>query len=226
MSPDFPLFLHWPRGYAFSHSLAGVATVDMAVSLTVVWLWFALFRDAMIDLGPDAVRARLHAHVRLTPRDWILSVPAAWLGAFTHVAWDSFTHSDRWGSERIAWLGLEYEGMPRYEWAQYASTLIGLAVVGVGGILFLRRMPPVHEPDLRPRWVAVLLPAALLVGTFVGLLVLSSHAWPMSPSTVLTYALNVSIATCWSVAGLCVAWRLFLRPTAMGGNASLSPPDA
>ena len=224
MSPDFPLFVHWSRGYALSHSLLGSATVDLAVTLTVVWLWFTLFRDSMIELAPEAVRSRLPRHVTLTPREWLLSVPAAWAGALTHVIWDSFTHSGRWGADRLAWLRLEYAGLPRYEWAQYASTLIGFAIVCLAAILFLRKLPPIQELKQRPPWVPVLLPIAFLIGTVMGLVTVSGNSSPISLSVAFSYTLNVTIAVFWCVTGLCLVWRIFLRKPAMRSNVLSAAP--
>lgn len=59
MIPDVPLFLGWVRGYEVTHSLAGVLTVDIAVTMVVLAIWFALLRDALVDLSPAIIRSRL-----------------------------------------------------------------------------------------------------------------------------------------------------------------------
>jgi hypothetical protein len=223
MSPDFPLFVGWPQGYALSHSLVGSATVDVAVALIVLWLWLALFRDSMIDLAPGAIRSRLPRQMTLTRREWLLSVPAAWVGSLTHVVWDSFTHSGRWGVALVPWLRVEHAGLPRYEWAQYVSTLVGLAVVCVMAILYLRGLARSQQVEERSAWVPALLPAALVVGTIWGILGLSDGSWPTSPAATFRYTLNICIAGFWCLVGVCLAWRILLRKLAEQPQAQVRP---
>ena len=57
----------------------------------------------------------------------------ACLGALTHVAWDLFTHDDRWGPRHIGWLRSEAVSVLGHSvtWAkvlQYASHTVGPVV--------------------------------------------------------------------------------------------------
>jgi hypothetical protein len=212
MAPDLPLFVHWFGGYKVSHSLLGVATLDLAITITVVWLWFRVLRPSMVDLAPDAVRSRMRPDVSLTRHQWFLVVPAAWVGALTHVIWDAFTHSGRWGVDRLAWLRLDHAGLPGYAWAQYGSSLVGLAVVAVAAAHYLRELPPSYGRAPRSAWVNCLLPTAALVGVAIGVLNTlgdSSTGLPLA----FRYALNVNIAVFQCVALTCLAWRGILRKT-------------
>ncbi len=62
-------------------------------------------------------------------RDLPWAALAVVLGALTHLVWDSFTHAGRWGVEVVPWLHTEHLGLPGYTWAQFASGLLGLAVL-------------------------------------------------------------------------------------------------
>ena len=213
MAPDLPLFVHWSGGYRFAHSLLGVATVDVAITITVVWLWFIVLRESLVDLAPDAVRSRMTPHVTLTRQQWFLVVPAAWVGALTHVLWDAFTHSGRWGVDRLAWLRLDHAGLPGYEWAQYGSSLAGVAVVGVAAGRYLRGLPPMHATTPRPAWVRGLLPTATLVGVVIGVLNTLGDSSAGLFSLAFHCALNVNIAVFQCVVVTCLAWRCILGKT-------------
>jgi hypothetical protein len=215
MSPDFPLFVGWSGGYALSHSLVGTATVDVAVALVAVWSWFAVFRGPLLDLAPTSIRVRLPLQVTLTRRGWWWSGLAAWVGALTHVLWDSFTHAGRWGNGRLTWLEVELAGLPRYEWAQYASTVLGGAVVFLVTLRHVRSLSPVREPEpLRP-WVPCLVPAAFLVGSALGIVVWLGGSSRGVLSDAFGLMLDVMVAVFWCVAALCLAWRSVLRKLAV-----------
>jgi hypothetical protein len=174
---DIPLYLGSRRGYDLAHSPLGVPTVDVAGALLVLAMWFAVLRDPLVDLAPSVVRARLAPRARLTRRQWLLAPIGALIGGITHVAWDSFTHADRWGSEHVTWLQRDHLGLPGLKWAQYASGVLGLIVVAWFAVAHLRSLGPV---DVR-RPARVLPPAALVA--VVGLATLTgvaSAAWKAS----------------------------------------------
>lgn len=129
MVPDLPLFMRWPSGYQVSHSLMGALTVDLIGALVLLYGWNAFIRDALVDLAPDVVRSRLPARHRLSRRQWLLAPAATVLGSLTHLGWDAFTHPGRWGVAHVAWLRADIGQLPGFKWAQYASGVIGLAVV-------------------------------------------------------------------------------------------------
>lgn len=128
MSPDVPLFVPWPVGYELTHSLLGVVTADLAVSVACVALWVLVLRDALVDLSPAPVRHRLPARSDPLRQQWLV-VPAAVVGALSHVVWDDFTHRGRWAVERIAWLHTQHGPIAGYQWAQYVSGVLGVLVM-------------------------------------------------------------------------------------------------
>lgn len=142
MVPDVPLLLGLPYGYATSHSLTGVLTLDLLGSLVLLATWNGVVRDALVDLSPDPVRDRLAARHRLTRAQWLLAPVAAVVGSLTHLAWDSFTHADRWGVVHLAWLRADLGPVPGYKWAQYASGVLGMAVVVAAIVADLRSRTP------------------------------------------------------------------------------------
>ncbi|HEX4189812.1 MAG TPA: DUF4184 family protein [Marmoricola sp.] len=146
MAPDAPMFVKDRGGYDFTHSLAGVFTVDLALSVLGVAVWFALIRDPLLDLMPAVVRERLPATARYTRSQWLLAVPAVVVGSLTHVAWDSFTHNGRWGARHVTWLHQLHHGHSGAEWAQYGCSVLGLLVVAAWAVITVARLPRVPRP--------------------------------------------------------------------------------
>jgi hypothetical protein len=208
---DIPLYLGSRRGYDIAHSPLGVPTVDIVGALVVLAIWFAGLRDPLVDLAPSAIRNRLAPRARLTRRQWLLAPVGALIGAITHVAWDSFTHYDRWGSDHVVWLQQDHLGLAGLKWAQYTSGVLGLAVVGWFAIAHLRSLPVLDVP--RP--ARVLTPMALAaVFILAGLTGLAAVGWQASAGlhAMAFYGVVCSIIVFVVAGGLvCVAWQLARR---------------
>ncbi|WP_406003730.1 DUF4184 family protein [Streptomyces sp. NBC_00829] len=161
----------------FTHSPAGVVTVDTLISAALVGLWL-LLREPLLALAPRAWRGRAYAFVR--GQQWRGRGPAglaalfylsAALGAATHVVWDSFTHLDTWGTRVFPVLGEIIAGFPLYLYFQYGGSAIALLCIGWFTWTALRRTPrspvPVSLPVLRRRelwWAAALLAVCMAGG--------------------------------------------------------------
>lgn len=208
MVPDLPVFAGWWRGYEVTHSLVGVATVDAVLALVVVVCWLGFVRDAMVDLLPAAVRSRLAPHVSLTSREWWSVVPAAWVGGLTHVAWDAFTHPGRWGVRRIEWLQTVHAGLPGHKWVQYASGVVGLAVVCVAIVRHLRSLPARPRATPRPaRADGVLLGAALVVVTSA-VVAAALHVSSGLHAVAFTSVVTAIVTTMVVVAAVAATWKV------------------
>ncbi len=167
MVPDVPVFLSGWGIYDASHSLWGVVVVDLPLALLVLAVWHGVVRDALVDLAPATVRSRHAARVRPTRREWVLSAPAAVLGAATHVLWDAFTHQNRWGVRAVEMLQETHGPLPGFKWAQYLSGVLGMGVVLVVAVQHVARLPRLRDQP-RPRAFGPWALPALLLGS-VGL---------------------------------------------------------
>ena len=152
VAPDAPVYLPVGVSYGTTHSGGGLA-VDFVIGLVVLWLWFALLRDAVVDLTP-ALRRRVPARARLGRRSWLLAPLALAIGSATHVLWDSCTHDWGFVVQEIAFLREEYGPMPGYRWLQHVSTVVGSVVVAAYGVRRLRSLPVVaRPPEVRRPWL-------------------------------------------------------------------------
>ena len=63
--------------------------------------------------------------------------------------------------------------MPGYKWLQHGSSAVGLLLLGVSAVLWLRRRGIVYRPRMLPAWVRwswyLTLPVFLIGGWLIGL---------------------------------------------------------
>ncbi|MBT2470460.1 DUF4184 family protein [Streptomyces sp. ISL-66] len=141
----------------FTHSLPGVLTADAVLTAALAACWL-LLREPLIALLPRGWRGRVHSLVRGEHwRGRRLPSLALWFylsavaGSLTHVAWDSFTHVDRWGTRALPWLGEPLAfGLPLYSYLQYGTSAVAAcALIWFTGTA-LRRLPPSPAPASVP----------------------------------------------------------------------------
>ena len=212
MSPDVPVFLNaygWP--YHLTHSAVGVVTVDLALGLLGLALWFSVLRDPAVDLAPATVRERLAPHARYDRSQWRWAVPAVVAGSATHVVWDLFTHHDRWGVRHLTWLNEQHGSLHGYKWAQYGSSVLGISVCLAWAITALRGRTTVPRPALVP----ALGPRALgVLGTLVLASAIAAGATAPHPGIAMVVSQAAVVGTMIAATGLLVlaaAWNLLSR---------------
>lgn len=220
MTPDLPLYVrHLDLTIASTHSAAGILTVDLLVGLLAWATWHGVLSAPAAAGAPPAVRARLarvevglRPRLRRGPRHLALVLVALAVGACTHVGWDSFTHSGRWGTEHVAALQRTYGPWPGSHWAQVLGSVAGL--VAVAAVLAVRwsrtRCGPSGGGWALGRGAAAAWGALLLAGCAGGLAGLAAHrdaggGLQHLPFAVLTRAGAAAGAV---GAALAVAWHL------------------
>ncbi|MBJ7518905.1 MAG: DUF4184 family protein [Solirubrobacteraceae bacterium] len=183
MAPDLPYYLPLPVNWSATHSAAGVVGVDLVLGLIAFAVWQVLLAPVAVALAPESLRARLAPDLPVAPAHHVASVRAVALvvgsllvGAATHVLVDEFTHSDRWGTEHIAWLAEQQGPLEGYRWLQYAGGVLGGALLVWVVWRWWRRTPPVPDaqriPALGPgtaRLVVGVVVACALAGSVAGL---------------------------------------------------------
>ncbi|MFW6868768.1 DUF4184 family protein [Nocardioides sp. CPCC 206347] len=220
MAPDLPVFSQSWGIYEFTHSLVGLVTIDLAITLLLLGFWDRWGRDALVDTAPSWVRNRMPGRVRIGRTAWLLAPLGAVLGSATHVLWDAFTHAGRWGVQAIPWLHETHAGMHGSQWAQFASGILGLLVVGAA-ILAVVQGPVLPDTPRPRRLPGVVLPAAFAiaslvsVGTFLARLGTGAHPAAFYAAVAGIVGLGIAVGT------VTVAW-VWAQPV----NPPVSAPDA
>lgn len=214
MAPDVPYFIPVRVPRDLTHSLLGIPTVDLAITVALVLLWYAVLRAPVVDLLPAAIRERMRApdlgRFR-RPGVVALGVLAALLGILTHLVWDAFTHSSSSLVQAVPFLHARLGPFEVSSWLQYVSSIGGLLAVALWARSWARRAVRVPSPSLSSpaarawAWGGIVVVFAL-VGGAIELAGMSVGIDPLSPSRIF-----VSVTVAGGAAGLvallvCAAW--------------------
>jgi hypothetical protein len=187
MTPDVPYYL--PSRIAeyipdATHTALGTLTVDLPIGLSLLLFIWLLRAPLAAPLGPGPRAKCLTALERFgsRPLNWALAPLSILIGAWTHLAWDSFTHADGWLVGRVPALSapvsfFSYTGELCHV-LQYVSSVFGLVVLAIWFVLLPQPAPaPANgeRPVGGPALLAVLLAAAAVAGTLETAVRLSWH---------------------------------------------------
>ncbi|KQO63680.1 hypothetical protein ASF23_05500 [Curtobacterium sp. Leaf261] len=187
MAPDAVLFVPALPPYGVTHSALGALSVSLPVALVVLLVWTFGLRWAWTAIQPRPVHERLppswddplsawRTFVARTPGrrvgDLALTLGTVIAGIYSHIAWDSFTHSRGWSVARIPALRTDVAGHPLYDWIQNACSFGGMVVLAIAFALWFRRTAPTPRGrEVSPhsaRRIRVTLLVVLVVVTAVG----------------------------------------------------------
>lgn len=152
MAPDFEYFLHAGMYGREAHNLRGALTFALPATLIVLVVFHTVLKRPLTALLPRSVQERIVLEeFRFWPLQRLLLVAvSALVGIALHLAWDSFTHVDGIVVEHFAWfhhrtlvLG---RMMSNYKVAQNASTVFGLALLGLWFLSWYRTHPRKTAP--------------------------------------------------------------------------------
>ncbi|MDJ0344476.1 DUF4184 family protein [Streptomyces sp. H10-C2] len=159
-APDMPYFAASVASGVFrygtvTHSAAGALTVDPLIAAGLVGGWVVV-RDPLLTLLPERWQGRAGALFGGRPRPWPPSAVgwfwvSATVGAVTHVGWDIFTHTGRWGVRTVPVLNTVVHGQQLYQWLQYGSSAAALVVLAAFTVRALRAVPQGPPPARLPR---------------------------------------------------------------------------
>ncbi len=192
MAPDFPYIVGTTQYRAVGHRFPGLLLFTLPASLAALWLFHNVIKRPAVGLFPAGVQQRLRGltgDFRFGGASRFLAILGSIvLGIATHVVWDAFTHSYTWPWYHIRWL----QGwvrvpflrvIPRYYAMQYASTIVGLLVLGIWGWVWYRQTEVVATatPKSQPRSHFALALAMLVLAGVAGFL--RAHALMRLPFT-------------------------------------------
>ena len=141
VTPDVPYYLplgfggHTLRLKPDTHSILGSCTVDVALGLALL-MAVVLLREPLTVLL--SARGRWLCLAALEPfrrraREWLLAPLAILIGVWSHLLWDSFTHSEGWAVRHFAALNdtitIGWYTGEIYHLLQYLTSALGLLVL-------------------------------------------------------------------------------------------------
>ena len=176
MAPYFPYIVGSAEYRTLGHRFPGLVEFTLPASVAALWLFHNVIKRPAAGLLPAGVQQRLRGMTgdfKFGGASRFLAILGSIvLGIATHVVWDSFTHAYTWPWYRFRWLQgwvrAPFLGViPRYAALQYSSSILGLVVLGIWGVLWYRETAVVGAatPKSRPKSRFAL---ALLMFAFAG----------------------------------------------------------
>ena len=131
-APDLEYLAHLDTERTIGHTLGGVLLLDLPLALVLLALWHGLIKQPLAALFSPRIRPPIdQSPFPFRPAGRFGLVAASVLvGVAGHLLWDGFTHRDGFITTRI-WLLEEAIGRPHvYDLLNYASTAVGLVLLG------------------------------------------------------------------------------------------------
>jgi len=236
MAPDVQYFLPWriakhlpevTQTYFGSHTFFGTFTFDLPLafmSLLLIWL---LRVPLTAPLGAQAAAKCRTALERFGSQslNWALAPLSILIGAWTHLAWDSFTHPQGWLVSRISALSAPvsffgYTGELCHV-LQYVSSVFGLAVMAIWFVR-LRAPPSRSRHEERAAGGAVLLGVLLAAAGVAGGLETMEHLVWDNPARYHIFYLLLTRITAWFALLYTIAGIVIARGRRRGAAASVT----
>ena len=167
MSPDFEYFFRMKMQSEISHSFLGVLLIDLPLGFLVMCVFHGIIKNSLINHLPLFFSARLQT---LKNNDWfsylksnlLIVCFSFFIGALSHLFWDSMTHWDGFIVQRVAFFNTQFLTIPIYKLGQHISSIVGLAIL----FQFIYKLP---VENITPRttllqyWFAVITVAAVIL---------------------------------------------------------------
>ncbi len=139
IAPDVPYYIpaRFNRLMLDTHTVLGTVLLDIPIGVAVLLLGFLLRGPLTALMTPRARALCLQSMERFKnePRHWLQAIVAIYIGAWTHLVWDSFTHDSGWMVRRVSALSApisigEYTGTMCHV-LQYVSSVAGLLILAI-----------------------------------------------------------------------------------------------
>lgn len=160
LTPDFGYYIN-PLGVgSTAHTFKGSFLVCIPAGLVFLAFFYFMRRPIWLLLPArhrHAAAPLLNAPLSMDTRFALVASVSVLIGAWTHIAWDSFTHRGTWAFWRFTplrelWFNIGSVHVPGYSVLQHSSTLVGTACLGLAYIWWLRRRPPDKAVNTGDGW--------------------------------------------------------------------------
>lgn len=186
--------------------------------LAALWVFHAWLKRPLVRLLPRRWRERLEPYdgrfAFLPGRRFVMILLAVFLGALTHVAWDSMTHYKGWTVQHVGWFRQSLFRVAGYPMTTYFvfkhfSTLLGLLLLGYWSKRWASRTAqPPDRPSCPRRIFAYLLILALAAA---GAVLLTIVTIKLNYGVVSHYVRQVCAVAGGSLLLYCLAYTVLVR---------------
>jgi hypothetical protein len=140
MAPDFEYFLRMQAEGCYGHTLQGAFIFTLPLALLTLWLFHAIVKIPLVQLCPYELQKRLIPYCSEFRfgglKRFALLVISILVGVFTHIVWDSFTHTNTvpyrtWPFLRQRVNVPLLRSFHIYKLLQHGSTILGICLLCV-----------------------------------------------------------------------------------------------
>lgn len=129
-----------------AHTGYGIVTQGIPASLCLLLVFSFVMLQPLRALSPGGVGRVLPETYSFFPAKRLaVIILSIFIGAWSHVFWDSFTHTGWFFVRNIPGLDTQIGPLRVHKYLQYASGVLGTAGVIIWAVLAARRHPPAPE---------------------------------------------------------------------------------
>ncbi len=134
LTPDFEYFIRMKIQSNYSHTLLGTFWFNLPLGLFLCFIFHKIIKKPLIENLPKFVQIRTNElknsnWTRYFKSNWIIVILSIIIGAYSHILWDSFTHSNTYFTNYFKLDKTLLFGYPIYKVLQHLSTCIGGIVI-------------------------------------------------------------------------------------------------
>ncbi len=138
LTPDFEYFLRMRIKSNYSHTIDGLFWFDIPLGLLLAFVFHNIVRDSLFDNLPLGLKSKFlsfrkfdwNSHFK---KNWLVVIISIFIGAVSHIFWDSFTHDHGYFVQTIPNLANTVNiftlKIPILKILQHSSTLVGGLVI-------------------------------------------------------------------------------------------------
>ncbi|OCB78484.1 DUF4184 family protein [Flavobacterium crassostreae] len=147
MSPDLEYFFRMKMHSQWSHTFLGIFLIDFPLGFLVIFAFHEIIKKPLINHLPFCISGRLQL---LKNKNWMtyfrrhvfIVISSFFLGAVSHIFWDSMTHWDGYLVQKIPFLNNSFFSFPVYTIAQHGSSMLGLILL----FWHVYKLPVIPDP--------------------------------------------------------------------------------
>jgi hypothetical protein len=140
LTPDFEYFIRMKIQSNYSHTTAGLFWFDLPLGILAAFIFHNLIRDSLFYNLPGILKSRLTSFTKFNwnnyfKKNWLVVAISVFIGAVSHLFWDSFTHNHGYFVQTIPALSntLNFFGtqVTVLKILQHSGTLLGGFVIAL-----------------------------------------------------------------------------------------------
>lgn len=208
MAPDFEKFFKMAPGNTVSHTWEGIFWFNLPLGLVLAFIFHGIVRDPLIQNLPSPFRQRLLSFSGFNwksyfKRNYLIVMLSILVGATSHLAWDSVTHTSGLVIRIFPFLLREVVvvdmTVPLYQLLDISGSVLGLLfiLVVMMSLPSTRKSKSMLSPNTwRMYWPVVITFSVLVVTARIGFLSMDREAiWSLIITSISATMVGIVVSS-------------------------------